>query len=611
VSNSITCRRFAAQDETVSKPNDGVEQGERMLSQMKSRAVRIGALMATAALALAACGGSGGNTTAQTGQAYKDCDANPNGCNSATADQLQQGGQLTFVIEKNISDWNITTAQGNTFENAELVTRLLPYTYGSQPDLTPKLNTDFITSADVTNTNPMTIVYKINPKAVWSDGTPITVDDFIYNWKTQDGIHCPDCGSASTAGYDDIASIDGSDNGKTVTVTMKQPFTDWKSMWSSSGGIYPAHIAAQHGDLNTPAGLKAASDWFSNTVPTWSGGPFLLQNWQNNVAATLVPNPRWWGQKPNLDRVIYRVITDANTEPTALQNNEVQVLYPQPQVDMINQIKNIPNVSSYIGVGLTWEHLDLNLKNPALQNVALRKALFTAVDRQAMINKTVGQFTDKVKPLDNHNFMPGQPGYKDVITSTGQGTGNIDAAKKILTDAGYKIENGKLIDPSGAPIPDLTIRYTVGNPIRENECELIAQAAQQLGVTMKIDPTDDLGTTLSTGDYDAIVFAWVASPYVYAGAIQNWLSDSQSNYGHYNNPQMDALIRQANAETDTTKAADELNEADQMMSNDAYVLPLYQKPTVIASYDNIANVRNNSTLDGPVYNLQQWGIRKS
>lgn len=580
-----------------------------MLTQMKSRVARIGVLIASSALVLSACGG-GGNTATQTGQAFKDCDANPNSCNSATADQLQDGGQLTYVIEKNISNWNIISADGNVFENGEVVNRLTPSVYGSTPDLQPALNTNYVTSAEVTNTNPQTIVYQINPQATWSDGTPLDANDFIYNAHIQDGTHCPDCAVSSTAGFDDIASLVGSDNGKTVTVTMKQPFTDWRAMWDSNAPIYPAHLAAQHGDINTPAGLKSSFDWFGSTVPTWSAGPFKIDNFQNKVSVTMVPNPGWWGEKPHLSRLIFRVITDANQEPTALQNNEVQAIYPQPQVDLVNQVKNIPNVSSYVGIGLQWEHFDLNLKTPALQNIALRKALFTAVDRQAMINKTVGQFTDKVKPLNNHNFMPGEQGYQDVITSTGQGAGNIDAAKKILTDAGYRIDNNKLIDPSGAPVPDLRIRYTVGNQIRQNECELFRDAAAQLGVTVKIDPTDDMGTTLSSGDYDIMVFAWAANAFVYSGGLQNWLSSSSSNYGHYNDPQVDQLLHQANAETDLTKAANELNQADQIMSNDAYVLPLYQKPTFVAAYDNIGNIRNNSTLDGPPYNIQQWGIRK-
>ena len=583
-----------------------------MLKQTRSRATLIGALVASAALVLAACGGGGGgNSGTQTGQAFKDCDANPNTCNSVPADQLQDGGEVTFAIEKNIPNWNVVSNEGNVFETGEVLKGVLPRTFYTTPDLKPTLDKNYFDSIDVTNTNPQTVVYKVNPKAVWDDGTPFDGKDLVYNYKVQNGHDCKDCDVSTTGGYDQIDKVDLSDNDKTVTVTFKKPFTDWKSLWSSTAAMYPAHIAAQHGDLNTPAGLVAGYKWFQTNVPTFSAGPFKIDNFQDKVSVTESPNPKWWGNKPKLSKVIFRVITDANQEPTALQNNEVQVMYPQPQVDMVNQVKNIPNVSSYIGLGLTWEHFDLNLKNPALSQLPLRKALFTAVDVNAMISKTVGQFTDKVKQLTNHNFMPGQQGYKDVITSTGQGTGKIDDAKKILTDAGYKLDGGKLTDPQGKAVPDMRIRYTVGNQIRQNECELFAQAAQQLGIKVNVVPTDDLGGTLNGHDFDIIVFAWVASPYAFSGAVQNWTTGQASNYGKYSNPQVDSLIAQSNSETDAQKAIDLLNQADQLMANDAYVLPLYQKPDFIAARDTIANIRGNSTLDGPVYNIQDWGLRKS
>ena len=581
-----------------------------MLVTTRSRAVKLGAFVAGAALLLSACGGGGGNSAVQTGQAFADCDANPNTCNSAQADQLQDGGDVTYAIEKNIPNWNVVSAEGNVFETGEVTKGILPYTFYATPDLKPVLNKDFVESADVTSTNPQVVTYKINPKAVWSDGTPFSADDFVYNWKTQNGKDCPDCAAASTSGYDQVSSVVGSDGGKTVTATFSKPFTDWRQLWSSAGAMYPAHLAAQHGDTTTPAGLAASFKWFGTTVPTWSGGPWKISKFVNNQSVTMVPNDKFWGAKPKLASVVFRVITDATQEPTALQNNEVQAIYPQPQVDLVNQVKNMPNISSYIGLGLQWEHFDLNLKSKALGDKALRQALFTAVNRKDMIAKTVGQFTDKVQPLNNHNFMPQQAGYKDVISSTGQGTGDLDKAKKILTDAGYKMNGTQLMDPSGAAVPALRIRYTVGNQIRQNECELFAQAAAQLGVKVTVASTDDLGTTTTTGDYDIIVFAWVSSPFVFGGAVQNWTTGQGNNYGKYSNPQVDSLIGQANAETDQTKAADLLNQADQLMANDAYVLPLYQKPTFLAASDKIANMRNNSTLDGPVYNMAEWGLRK-
>ncbi|MEU6645736.1 ABC transporter family substrate-binding protein [Saccharomonospora sp. NPDC046836] len=580
----------------------------------KSGVARFAALAAGAALVLSACSGGGdgggdGDGGAQTGQMFAECDANPNQCNTLAADQLQDGGEITMALEKNIANWNLNSTEGNVFETGMALKGVLPSTFYSQPDLKFTENTDVIESAEQTSTDPQTIVYTIKPEAVWSDGTPISADDFIYIWKTQNGRDCSDCAVATTAGYDQVSTVEGSDNGKTVTVTYETPFTDWAQLWESGQPIYPAHIAAEHGDLDTPEGLKSAFDWFGANMPTFSGGPYKIERFVNNQSLTLVPNERWWGEKPKLDRVIFRIITDATQEPTALQNNEVQVIYPQPQVDLVNQVRNISGVSSFVGLGLTWEHFDFNLDTPALKNKALRQALFTAVDRQALINGTVGQFTDKVEPLNSNNFMPGQEGYEDVITATGQGAGDVDKAKQILTDAGYTLEGEQLRDPDGQAVPELSIRYTTGNQIRQDSSELFAQAAKELGVTINVSPTDDLGGTLDSGEYDIMLFAWVASPYPFANAVQNWTSGQGNNFGNYSNPEVDSLLNEAAAETDRTAAFAKVNEANKIMAEDAYVLPLYQKPTFIAAYDNIANVRNNSTLDGPTYNIAQWGLR--
>ncbi|PXY26620.1 ABC transporter substrate-binding protein [Prauserella sp. PE36] len=579
----------------------------------KSGAARAAALVAGAALVLSACGGGddgGDGDGAQTGQIFAECDANPNECNSAPADQLQDGGEVTMALEKDIANWNLNSSEGNVFETGMALKGVLPSTFVSNPDLKFAMNEDVLESAEQVNTNPQTIEYKIKQEAVWSDGTPISAEDFIYIWKTQNGRDCPDCAVATTAGYDQVRSVEGSDNGKTVTVTYEKPFTDWQQLWESGQPIYPAHIAKQHGDLNTPQGLKSAFDWFGANMPTYSGGPYKIEDFQKNRSLTLVPNERWWGEKPKLDRIIFRIITDAAQEPTALQNNEVQIIYPQPQVDLVNQVRNIPNVSSYVGLGLTWEHFDFNLDTPALKDKALRQALFTAVDRQALIDGTVGQFTDKVEPLNSNNFMPQQEGYEDVISETGQGSGNIEKAKQILTDAGYKQQGDRLMAPNGQPVPELSIRYTTGNQIRQDSSELFAQSAKQLGVTVNVSPTDDLGGTLESGEYDIMLFAWVASPYPFANAVQNWTTGQGNNFGNYSNPDVDRLLNEAAAATDRQDALAKVNEANRIMAQDAYVLPLYQKPTFIAAYDNLANVRNNSTLDGPVYNIGEWGIRQ-
>jgi len=566
---------------------------------------RLASLVAVGAASLlvfSACGKSATSSDngSTTSTSFADCATKPLDCNSGTT---KQGGTITYTIEKTITGWNLDDTDSNTFDFQEVLDGVLPQgPFINTPDLKPTLNTDLMVSAEQTSTSPQTIVYKIQPNAVWSDGTPINADDFIYAWQTQNGVDCDpkDCAAASTSGYDQMQSVTGSDGGKTVTVVYKTPYADWRGPF---GPLYPAHIAKQHGSLGE------SWKWFNENVPNYSGGPYQISDFQKDTSVTETPNPKWYGKtKPKLDKLVFRIITDQTQEVPALQNNEVQVIYPQPNADIVNNVKAISSVQYMLGKGLQWEHLDLNLKNTALADTKLRQAIFTAIDRKAIIDKTIGQFVQGAAPLNSHNFMPGMPGYKDVITSTGQGTGNLDNAKKILTDAGYKGVGTALQTPSGQPVT-LRMSYTQGNVLRQQSSELIQSELQGLGIKVNVTPIASLGKTLASGDYDMIIFAWVATPYIFAGAQQTWISTSGSNYGHWTNADSDKLVNQAAQDTDPQKAIDDLNQADQIMANDAYVLPLYQKPTFLAAYSNIANIRDDATQTGPPYNVQEWGIR--
>jgi peptide/nickel transport system substrate-binding protein len=577
----------------------------------RSRAASLAAVGAVASLVLAACGGGGGDDgDASEGGIYQDCKASPNTCNAVPAAQLQQGGSLTFAIEKNLANWNVNTSEGNVFEIGMTVKAFLPWTFTTTPDLKQVVNENLLVSAEQTSANPQTIVYRIRPEAVWNDGTPITADDFVFQWKAMNG-GCPGCNPANTSGYNQVQSVTGSDGGKTVTVVFGTPYADWKNLFASGTPLYPAHIAAQHGDLTTPDGLAAAFNWLGANVPTYSGGPYQIQNWQDNVALTLVPNPKWYGKtKPALQQLIMRVITEASQEPIALQNNEVQVIYPQPQVDLVQQVESIPGVSQAQGLGLQWEHLDLNLANEYLADEPLRDAIFAATNVQSIIDSTVGQFNEDVTPLKSHMFVPGIEGYEDYLPAE-QGSGDVERARQILTEAGYTNigEGQQLTRKDGRAVPTFRIRYTVGNAIRQTTVELIQAQLRPLGINLEIVPTDDLGQTTDSGDYDMIVFAWVQTPASFSNAEQTWNSTSSQNFGQYQNPEVDRLMHEAATSTDLAKARDLLNQAGRILAEDSYVLPLYQKPTIIAAQNNVANARNNSSLDGPTYNVEEWGLR--
>jgi peptide/nickel transport system substrate-binding protein len=572
--------------------------------------------IAAITLALTACSSSSGgggskpdnaNPTSGTHGtgALKDCNTQPLTCNSG---QTKQGGTMTYVLEKTIPGWNQVFTNSNVFELAEVEDGIFPYVYLNEPNLQPALNNDMMSSVDSTVKNGVqTIVYKIKPSAIWSDGSPINFDDFQYMAYASDGTHCPKCGAASSAGYNDIKSMAGSDGGKTVTVVMKKPFSDWRTMF---GPILPAHLAKQHGDDGSPAGINASFQWFDKTVPTWSGGPLEISNYQKDTSITEVPNPKWYGKtKSSLNKLIFTIITDQTQEPIALRNHDVDAEYPQPNEDLVKQVEAIPNVQYYLGKGLVWEHFDINEKNKFLSDKTLRQAIFTAINTKDIIARTVGLYVPGITPLGNHMYVPGQPGYQDNVTATGQGSGDVAKAKSMLTKAGYTGVGTQLKTKSGEPV-SFRCTYSLGNTDRQTECEIVQNTMKQLGITVTLKTSSDL-SELGTGNFDMIVFAWEATPFVIAGAQQIWELKGGADYGSNNDPQVESLINQAATQTDPTKTESLMNQADKLLTNDAYSLPLYQKPTFLAAYNNIVNIRDNATSNGPPVNVQEWGDKAS
>jgi peptide/nickel transport system substrate-binding protein len=573
------------------------------------RRVAAGAAAVGLALALSGCGGGGGSASAS----FDTNLAGTSAGDSFNSAAVQTGGKVTWAIEQPVDNWNLLSADGNTFDYGQVLGGVYPYTFIANPSYAVTMNSDLLQSAEQTSTNPQTVVYRIKPNAAWSDGTPIDADDFVYAWHVQNGTDA-NIPSATNVGYSQIRSVTGSDGGKTVTVVFKTPFPDWKSLF---GPLYPAHIAAQHG------GDEASFAWFGAHPPAVSGGPFVVSSVSaDKNSVTLSRNTRYYGTPAKLDEVVFRTITDAAQQTTALENRQVDGIYPPPDADLVSQIKNLGSAVTYhVDSGLQFEHFDFNLKNPALGDKTwgrtLRTAMFTAVNRADMLAKTIRQFQPTATTLDNRMFVHNQAGYQDNLTKYGLGTGDTAKARALLTAAGFKnaATGGRLTAPDGTPIPAFSLKYTLGNQLRQDECDLFAADMSKLGITVDVSPTDDLGATLAQSGgnygYDIVVLAWVASPFPASANQPLYATDGGSNYGGYSNPNVDHWLTAAATSTDQAAVAADLNKADDQISQDAYTLPLYQKPTFIAFSSKLGNVRDNSTQIGPVYDLQQWGLKVS
>src|SRR6266480_46881 len=550
---------------------------------------------------------------------------------------IDTNGGIVYSLDQEPTNYNVLTSDGNEFDMQAIIGRVWPTVFNVDVNAKPFLDTTLMDSVTLTSTSPQVVVYQINHKAVWQDGVPFNADDFVYNWQAQSGLpQYTDAGgvafdAASNAGYRQIKEITYSPDRYTVTATYSTPFADWRSLF---GPMAPAHIMSK---IGWNKGLLAAN---VNKDTMISAGPFMFSSYTAGKDFILKRNPTYWATPSNLATVDFRFITDSSQVEPALANNEINASYPQPQLDLVNQLKTVPNVKLDERPGLAYEHLDFNESNPFLADVNLRKAIAMAIDRNDLIAKTVGQFASGIVPDNNHIYVPGQPEYRDnsagPVTGTGTATAtasatpsasagpydkaNLDGAKALLTGNGYTIGGTPpVLKNKAGKVVTLRIASTQGNKLRNSEEAYVINALAPLGITVTEKDTTGLGKTLSSQDFDMIIFAWIDTPYPSGNdpIFQTQVKDKTGtvtaggqNYDSFSSPAADALIKQADVELDHNKQADLYNQVDALLWKDMITLPLFQKPTLLVYQTKYKSMVNNITNVGPSFNMDQWALTK-
>jgi peptide/nickel transport system substrate-binding protein len=536
-----------------------------------------------------------------------------------TTAKVPEGGTVTYASDQEPTGWNVNTGNDNLAALNYMTILVYPQAFDITPDFKVVMNKDLLTSAKQTSTSPQTITYEINPKATWSDGTPITGKDFIYNWKMQNGKVDADLGEsdpnaakpddatipdvASTTGYESIKSVTG--EGKTVTVVFDTPYSDWKGLF---GNIMPEHI------------LKDVHGWNDSLdetkIPDWSGGPFKFQDYKLHKSVTMVPNDKFWGEKPHIDKILVTFGLEADALPEAFQNNEIDLAYPQPQVDLVDRLKQIPDVKTQINFGLSYEHIDFNLLNPQLAEKPVRQAIAWGLDRDELVARTVKQFDNRAEVLNNRIWLNNQPEYQD---NAGQYAKH-DAAKatKALEDAGYKKGSDGIYAKDGKRL-SFRISTTGGNKLREDTEEVIQNQLKQVGIEIKIANVEGSDVfdkffpesgDFADADYDIALFAWVGTPFTASSNQSLFVTDGGQNEMSYKNAKVDQDFKDAIQSTDPEQTVQKTNDADKQLWADLPTIPLYAKPTLLPARDTILNVVDNASTYGPIWNATKWGVKQ-
>ena len=289
------------------------------------------------------------------------------------------GGTISFGMSQGPTGCNPHTPTGSSSATRVLLGAVLPSPFVVDGTGTVTPNSNLIQQSELVSTKPETIIYTLNPQAVWSDGVPITAKDFIYAWHQQKADAPAAPGSvASVAGYRDIASIKGSNKGRTVTVVFHALFADWQMLFAN---LLPAHIMETVGWNPQCPSVNPAIDL--------SGGPFEITSVSAQTIG-LEANPKWWGTTPNVRRITVHIASSPQQLVQWIQSGFVQVALPGSITSgSLSQVTSLPGVQSSVDPSSTFLQLEM-VSDPTTPITAdVRQAIALSVDRQALLSQKV------------------------------------------------------------------------------------------------------------------------------------------------------------------------------------------------------------------------------
>ena len=536
--------------------------------------VRLVAVVAVGALALAGCGGGGGAVSAPS-QTVGYTDINPQ-----PRDKVRDGGDLRWPIDSLPNNYNYNEVDGTIQDGLSIAGAVMPSLFIATADGGERPDADYLTSAELTSSAPEVVTYTINPKATWSDGTPITWRDLEASWRSQNGSD-PAYQVSGTSGYDEIASVTRGHDDEQAVVTFRTPFAEWQGLFSP---LYPTSLTG------TPTGFNTA---YQSTIPV-TAGPFTLDSIdQTAKTVTLKRDPKWWGTPAKLDHIIFKAY-DRSAVADALANNELDWYQVASDVDLLRRAQTAPGVAVRNAPSRVFWEIALNgAPGSVLADLRVRQAIAQGINRQDITSRMIGQIVPNATPDGNHLYVPNTKDYRD----------NSDAlpydprhAEQVLEAAGWARRGfgpGAFRTKDGQRLSLRMIYYNAGSNL--DIVKSVQNQLAQIGVDVVPQQLqgNEFDTNITRGNFDLVTFGWGGTTTPLSSAVGIYASplgdNPRQNFGRVASPEIDALFAHGIAELDDTKRAEIGNRIDRLIWQRAHSVVLYARPGTVAVRASLAN----------------------
>jgi len=454
------------------------------------------------------------------------------------------------------------------------------------------------------------VTFRLHPEATWGDGTPVTSADMVFTWEVGGN---PLSGTVAGEAFRRILSIDVIDD-KTFTVHQDRVEYNYAAMALE---LLPAHIERPLFEAD-PATWRERSGFDADpTNPGLFFGPYRIAAVTPGSEIVLEPNPTWYGQAPAFERI--RLITVPNT--ATLEANLLSGAIDMIAGELGLQIDQALSFERRHGgdyqviysAGLFYEHIDLNLDSPRLQDVRVRHALLHAIDREKLSQQLfAGQqpvALSHISPL-SHYFAEDLPTFPY----------DPEKAKQLLEAAGWTPgPDGIRVDSRGQRL-SLSYITTAGERTRELVQQVLQAQWKAVGIEARIEnqPSRVLfGQTLDERLFaDMAQFGWIAAPESSSRTIlrSTEIPTAENgrqgqNYMGYTNPEMDQLIDAFELELDLEKRRAISAEIQRLYLADMPVLPLYWRANTYVLPPWLAGLRPTGHLGPSTLWVEEWRVQ--
>jgi peptide/nickel transport system substrate-binding protein len=545
------------------------------------------------------------------------------------------GGTITVGIDRAPTGCNPNSATGDTWADQLVLEPVLPSAFVVNPGGTSTYDSAVITQAEVVSTTPQTVVYTINPQAVWSDGVHISAADFIYAWRQQRGPSADVAGSggdiASTLGYREIESVKGSNHGRTVTVVFKTHFADWQMLFND---LLPAHVMEK-------VGWDTGCSTVEPTVDL-SGGPYEIGKVVAGREVVLVRNPRWWGQTPYLDQIVVLIGKSSSQLSGWVKDGKAQVALPAAfDASFLEQVSGRPSLESTDEISSTFLQLEYSTTSAVTGDLGVREALSHAVDRQALVNSVVGWADTTIVPAASHLYSQSQASYPEPRTPSTQVTGapgytppstsstptaaqpfpltaDLTETDRELEAAGYfPGVAGTWTGPDGKPLV-VRVAIDTGDRWAVEAGTVLAHQLDQAGISVTLVTAPDAvtaGEDLASGAADAAVLPFEATPYPseaiawYTTLLGTPGEGGSQDWSNFDDATLSSILTKASEQLNPVDASPLYAEADALLWSQMVALPLFAEPTALVWSAFTSGVGPNPNGAGLLWLPQTWGLR--